>query len=223
MIPSHKIYIEPFVGGGAVFWAKEKSEAECLNDTNKHLMDFYECLKNDFVSLEKMVRISLHSRSLNSDAKVIYNNGHMFSKLERAWSVWVMAANGFAGMLDSSYGYDKSGKTSKVISNKRLNLTEDYAIRMQEVDIECTDALRIIRSRDCEDAFFYLDPPYFNSDCGHYDGYSQQDFKELLTTLENIKGKFILSSYQILYLFSFSLPSKVNSKPPHPSVLASTP
>ncbi|MGD1834960.1 MAG: DNA adenine methylase, partial [Nitrososphaeraceae archaeon] len=61
--------------------------------------------------------------------------------------------------------------------------------------IECTDALRIINSRDQKDAFFYCDPPYFNSDCGHYDGYSKEDFEALLTLLSSIKGKFLLSSY----------------------------
>ena len=44
-------------------------------------------------------------------------------------------------------------------------------------------------------SFFYLDPPYFNSDCGHYDGYSKEDFEQLLDLLSKIEGKFILSSY----------------------------
>lgn len=60
---------------------------------------------------------------------------------------------------------------------------------------KCADALYIVKSRDHEDAFSYCDPPYFNSDCGHYDGYSQQDFENLLQSLSEIKGKFLLSSY----------------------------
>jgi hypothetical protein len=63
------------------------------------------------------------------------------------------------------------------------------------VQIECTDALRIINSRDSKDSFFYCDPPYFNSDCGHYDGYSKDDFENLLKQLSKIEGKFLLSSY----------------------------
>ena len=43
--------------------------------------------------------------------------------------------------------------------------------------------------------FFYCDPPYFNSDCGRYDGYSEADFEQLLKNLSSIKGKFLLSSY----------------------------
>src|SRR5690606_23960632 len=51
------------------------------------------------------------------------------------------------------------------------------------------------RTRDGKAAFFYCDPPYVGSDCGHYDGYSQEDFEALLKTLSRIKGRFLLSSY----------------------------
>jgi len=40
-----------------------------------------------------------------------------------------------------------------------------------------------------------LDPPYFNSDCGHYDGYTEQDFENLLIAASGLQGKFLLSSY----------------------------
>jgi DNA adenine methylase len=196
LIPRHVTYIEPFVGGGAIFWAKHKSEVEIINDYNRELINFYEVVQNEFVELEKMIRISLHSRSLHSDATVIYNNPHMFSRIKRAWAVWVLAAQSFSAMLDGSWGYDKQrGTTSQKITSKRDTFTIDYAIRIQNVQIECTDALRIIRSRDYEDAFIYCDPPYYNSDCGHYDGYSREDFEQLLKLLSEVKGKFLMSSY----------------------------
>lgn len=196
LIPIHQLYTEPFVGGGAIFWAKPKSKVEVINDYNRELINFYECVQNEFVELEKKIRISLHSRSMHRDATVIYENPHMFSRLDRAWAIWVLAAQSFSSQLDGTFGYDRlSGTTSLKISNKREAFTEEYAIRIQNVQIECTDALRIISSRDHEGAFHYCDPPYFNSDCGHYDGYSETDFKELLTLLSKIQGKFLLSSY----------------------------
>jgi DNA adenine methylase len=196
LIPEHQLYCEPFCGGAAVFFAKSPSKVEVLNDTNSELINFYRIVQNDFVSLEKEVRISLYSRRLFTDAKVIYNNPHMFSEVKRAWAVWVLAAQGFAGILDSSWGYEKTdNKTAKKIINKRENFTEEFAMRLQNVQIECTDALRIINSRDTKNSFFYCDPPYFNSDCGHYDGYSKEDFENLLNHLSKIEGKFLLSSY----------------------------
>lgn len=196
LMPKHTTYIEPFVGGGAIFWSKKPSEVEIINDYNRELINFYECVQNEFVELEKMVRISLHSRSIHADATVIYNNPHMFDKLKRAWAVWVLAAQSFSSMLDGTWGYDKlKGTTSQKIANKREGFTEDLAIRIQNVQIENTDALRIIESRDYKDAFTYCDPPYFNSDCGHYDGYSKEDFENLLKLLSRVKGKFLMSSY----------------------------
>ena len=86
LMPHHDTYVEPFLGGGAVFWAKGKSEVEVINDSNRELIKFYEVAQNEFVELEKMVRISLHSRSLHNDATVIYNNPHMFTRIKRAWA-----------------------------------------------------------------------------------------------------------------------------------------
>ena len=196
MIPHHHLYCEPFVGGGAVFFAKAPSVVEVINDTNGELINFYKVVKTDFVSLEKEIRISLHSRDLHRKASAIYNNPDLFNDVKRAWAIWILAHMSFASMIDGSFGYDKvSGSTSKKIKNARESFSEDYAIRLQSTQIESTDALRIIESRDSEESFFYCDPPYYNSDCGHYDGYSLEDFECLLKLLSKIKGKFILSSY----------------------------
>ncbi|HTO17392.1 MAG TPA: DNA adenine methylase [Edaphocola sp.] len=205
LIPKHQTYVEPFVGGGAIFWAKPPSKVEVINDYNRELINFYEVCKNDFVELEKLVRISLHSRSLHSDAKVIYSHPHLFTRLQRAWAVWVLCNQSFSSKIDDAWGYDKIRPTStKRIFNKRQSFTEVYAIRLQNVQIENTDALRIINSRDYEQAFHYCDPPYFNSDCGHYDGYSPEDYLALLQCLSEVKGKFLLSSYPSKELTEFT-------------------
>lgn len=196
MIPTHKLYCEPFIGGAAIFFAKDPSAVEVINDVNKELVNFYRVVQNEFVELEKEIRITLHSRDLFRKASVIYNNPDMFSEIKRAWAVWCLAAQGFAGIMDGSWGYDiNKNTTTKKIINKRDSFTEDYAIRLQNVQIECADAIRIIRSRDSKESFFYCDPPYFNSDCAHYDGYSLDDFENLLKTLAGMEGKFLLSSY----------------------------
>src|SRR5690606_25498918 len=136
LFPTHQTYVEPFVGGGAVFWAKKPSSCEVINDYNRELINFYEIVQNDFVDLEKMIRISLHSRSLHNDATVIYNNPHMFDRIKRAWAVWVLAAQSFSSMLDGTWGYDRSkGTTSKKISVKREGFTIDFSIRLQNVQI----------------------------------------------------------------------------------------
>ena len=196
MFPEHTLYSEPFVGGGAVFWAKPKSPVEVINDTNRELINFYQVLQRDYISLEKEIRISLHSRSMHRDAQVVNSAPHLFSDVKRAWAIWVLAAQSFSSQLDGTWGYDvKRNSTSNKVHKKRESFTEELAIRLQGVQIECTDALRIIESRDTPTSLFYCDPPYPGTDCGHYDGYSQEDFEMLLDRLSRIEGKFIISSY----------------------------
>ena len=213
LIPQHKLYVEPFIGGGAVFFSKDKSQIEVLNDTNKELMNFYAVLQNKFIELEKMVNVTLHSRSLHKDATTVYENPHLFDEVKRAWSVWVLSSQSFSAMLDGAWGYDKSeNTTTKKVSNKRQQFTSDYAERLQNVQLESADALYVIKSRDTTDSFFYCDPPYIGSDMGHYDGYSEQDFNNLLKVLSKIKGRFILSSYPNHDLKTFTTRFKWHSK-----------
>lgn len=205
LIPEHKLYCEPFCGGAAVLFGKEPSAVEVINDTNRELINFYKVCQLDFVSLEKEIRISLHSRSMHRDAQVITNSPHMFNDIKRAAAVWILATQSFSAMLDGSWGYDKKrNTTSKKIDNKRKGFSEDFAIRLQRVQIECTDAIRIIQSRDGKDTFVYADPPYYNSDCGHYDGYSLEDYEGLLRQLSSMEGKFLLSSYHSDVLTRFA-------------------
>jgi len=207
------MYVEPFLGGAAVFFSEPASNIEVLNDTNKELINFYRVVQNDFVSLEKEIRITLHSRDLHRKASVIYNHPDMFGEVKRAWAVWVLSSQSFSAVIDGSWGYDKSkNTTTKKISNKREGFTEEYAIRLQNVQIESADALYVIRSRDTKETFFYCDPPYFNSDCGHYDGYSIEDFEALLIRLSRIEGKFLLSSYPSAILKQYTKAHNWQSK-----------
>lgn len=195
-IPVHTSYVEPFCGGAAIFFAKQPSNLEVLNDTNRELINFYRVVQNDFSSLEKEIRITLHSRDLHRKAWVVNNNPDMFSEVKRAWALWVLSSQSFSAKLDGNWGYDKAdNRTSRLIQSKKERFTEELAIRLQNVQLESTDALYVINSRDTKDTFFYCDPPYYNSDCAHYDGYSLQDYENLLMTLANVNGKFLLSSY----------------------------
>lgn len=195
LIPQHTLYCEPFVGGGAIFFGKEPSETEVLNDTNKELINFYSVVQNRFVDLDAMIRVTLHSRRLHADASAIYNNPHLFDEIKRAWALWVLAMQSFSSMIDGTWGYDRSGITTTKVTSKRGAFTEEFALRLQNVQLECADALYIMQSRDCPEAFFYCDPPYYNSNCGHYDGYTEADFEALLKALAGLQGRFLLSSY----------------------------
>jgi DNA adenine methylase len=206
LIPEHRIYCEPFLGGAAIFFAKEPSSVEVINDTNGELINFYEVVQQDLPALKKEIQISLHSRRQHRHAEVIYSNPEMFDRIKRAWAVWMLANGSYGNNLTGGYAYGRYCTShSKTMANKRARFfIDDYAARLHQVQIEFYDALRIITSRDTENTFFYLDPPYVGSDQGHYDGYTQNDFDALLAVLGKLKGKFLLSSYRNKSLAEFA-------------------
>ncbi len=135
LIPEHRIYCEPFLGGAAIFFAKQPSPVEVINDTNGELINFYEVLQRDFSSLEKEIAISLHSRRQHRHAEVIYANPEMFDRVKRAWAVWTLANISYGCKLNGCFGYDRTGSTSKKMANKRSAFSVDYAIRLRQAQI----------------------------------------------------------------------------------------
>lgn len=196
-IPNHFLYVEPFFGGGAVFFGKERSKAEVVNDINQRLITFYKVLKYDFEELEKLIDETFHSRAQHKEAGLEYKRGieEIKDPLVMAWAVWVQTNMSFSCKIGSGFGYDKGGKSPLRLFNKKQRLTEEYQERMKMVTIESYDVLKVIKAYDSPETFFYLDPPYVSSDQGHYKGYNLDDFRALLDACVNLKGKFLLSSY----------------------------
>ena len=203
LIPKHTSYVEPFLGGGAVFWAKEPSPVEVLNDYNSHVMNFYAVLQTDFETLNQLVQTTLHSRSTHKAASAMYHMPELFTPLQRAWAFWVVTSQGFSSCI-GGWSYSRSNKKSKTIVNKKKQWNEELSERLEYVTLECRDALKVIEKWDAEDTFFYIDPPYIGAHQGHYSGYTDDDFQQLLEILASLKGMFLLSSYQSDMLQSFT-------------------
>lgn len=196
LIPGHKLYCEPFVGGAAVFFAKEPSEIEVINDLNGEVVNFYKVCYDDFKKLEKLIQSTPHSRQIHRETQDILKSPSKHNPIQRAWAFWVQTNMSFTSKIFGGYAFErKSNKTLKTFVNKKLAFTTEVRDRLNMVDIENNDAPQVIKSRDTKDSFFYCDPPYFNSNMGHYKGYTEEDFENLLLTISKIKGQFLLSSY----------------------------
>lgn len=194
LIPKHHTYIEPFFGGGALYFAKEKSPSEIINDTSDFVINFYKVLKTNFEELKIKVDSTLYSRVTYKVCLVMYRMPHLFNDLQKAWAFWILTSQGFSGII-GSWSYDKDSAKAKTSNNKKLRFTKDLAKRLETTQIENTDALKVITSRDTINTFNFIDPPYINADQGHYSGYAEEEYINLLNALTNIKGKFLLTTY----------------------------
>lgn len=195
LIPEHRVYTESFFGGGAVYWAKEPSPVEAINDFNGNVVNFYRVLKTRYEDLNTVIKSTLHSRDAHKVAVTIYTMPYLFDELTRAWAFWVACNQGFHHKIGTGWAFDNYGKKTKTVTNRIKSLTPEYAERLRTTTIEHRDANVMIDYYDSPDTFHYIDPPYLNADQGHYGGYTEAHFKTLLNTLSSLKGKFLLSTY----------------------------
>ena len=94
------------------------------------------------------------------------------------------------------FSYSSSGKSyaSQPFDIRKLfGLISQLQDRLANVVVENQDFETLIKHYDRPDAFFYLDPPYFSTEDMYEVGFGWDDHVRLRDTLNNIKGKFLLS------------------------------
>ena len=196
LIPSHNQYCEVFIGGGSLFWNKTPSKSEVINDFDGMVTNFYMQLKTNYEELNKMIQGTLHSEILHTEAQnIIFKEPEKHSDLKKAWAWWVCTNLSFSFVANGGFAFSNSDTNSKGTKNKRARFTEMLCKRIEKVEIFNRDAVEVIELKSTPETLIFADPPYYNSDMGHYDGYKESDFVNLLNCLANTKAKFILTSY----------------------------
>jgi hypothetical protein len=62
--PAHSCYVEPFAGAAALFFLKEPSDTEVLNDINGELVNLYRVVRHHLEELVRQFKWALVSREM---------------------------------------------------------------------------------------------------------------------------------------------------------------
>ncbi len=205
LVPTHTRYTEAFLGGAALFFAKEPTRSEVINDLDGNLIQFYRVAQTNYPALKQKIEATLHARDIHAEAGHILSMPHFYTPVDIAWAVWVRCKQSFASRLDGAFGYDFNGGMPKRVNNAKDYFTEAICARLQGVTIESRDALKVIECYDAPDTFHFIDPPYLNSDCGHYSGmFGESHLDALLALLSQLKGKWMLTMYPYDKILAFA-------------------
>ena len=180
LFPEHDLYVEPFVGSGAIYFHKEPSRKEVINDLDKELMTGYRLVKQVSSDPTKY-------EDLNTFEKIHkFYHSAPHTKEDKLTHLVLKTCNTFGG---TGKGDVQESKPSNPY-NKLKNIQE-YKDRMKNTTILSQDYKTVIKHYDNAKTLFYLDPPYENSDQLYSN--SEMDYNELSNILKRIRGKFILS------------------------------
>lgn len=211
-------YIEPFFGGGALFFHLAPSNA-IINDINKNLIDFYSDVKNNYSKMrEELFEIEAiyktnreafeelkaqHPNDRISDAneELYYKirdmyNGLCDSELSFGTIYYFINKTAYSGMIrynsngqfNVPYGRYKNFNTS-LLTDEHHNLLKQTEILNSSYE----DVFALAK----EDDFIFLDPPYdcVFSDYGNEsmkDGFGEDRHRKLAEDFRNLKCKALM-------------------------------
>ena len=191
MIPKHKSYCEAFAGAAWVFFRKEPSKYEVINDLDSDLVCFYRVLQNHLEEFLKQFKWLLASREWFEDWKRQQSAGGL-TDIQRAARYYYLQRLCFGGRVrNRSYGYAAMKRPMINLLRMEEELSEVH-LRLAGVTIEHLTWQRFMEIYDKNETLFYLDPPYYKA-LEYNHNFKLPDFQELSSVLKSFKSKFILS------------------------------
>jgi len=183
------LYVEVFGGALSVFYAKERSKLEVINDINGNLVNLHRAIRNNPQTLQMFLNQLFVSRELFEDIK--HKRLKPRNQIERAAFYLFLLTQSFGSKGDSFAMNAKSGRKPKDI----YRAYGVWSKRLKGVTIENKSFEELIRLYDKEETFFYCDPPYVSTESYYKDtgGFGIKEHKLLAEVLKGIKGRFLLS------------------------------
>ena len=192
---AHSRYIEPFFGGGSLFFALTPMGAR-LNDANTLLMDMYRSIQDDPAAVhDELVKLAKRHgepfyykvRSSFNLEGISHKKAAQFIYLNRACFNGVFRVN-----KKSEFNVPWGKKTHIIIPNlTNLERASRLFSACELLDWDFADALSDVGQRD----FVYLDPPYLPLDqtafFRHYTWprFSLDDHEKLATCAQLIRER----------------------------------
>lgn len=186
----HTTYVEPFCGGAAIFFLKEPSKVEVINDRHSELVTLYRCVKHHLDELVRQFKWSLVSREDFLTQREI--DPRHLTDIQRAARFFYLQKMAFGARVSNpTFGIS-------VESPPKLNLMrieEDLSaahLRLSRTYIEHLDWKECIKRYDRPGTLFYLDPPYWGT-AGYGCDFPLEEYATMAEIAKNAEGQVVIS------------------------------
>lgn len=190
LFPEHTCYVEPFCGAAALFFLKEPSDTEILNDINGELVNLYRVIKHHLEEFVRQFKWALTSRQIWEWQKM--TRPETLTDIQRAARFFYLQRLAFGGKVQGqSFGTVTSGGT-------RLNLLrieEDLSaahLRLADTVIENVPWTDCFARYDRPHSLFYCDPPYWQTE-GYGVEFGFENYERMATLANSTAGTVIIS------------------------------
>ncbi|QEW06357.1 DNA adenine methylase [Nitrincola iocasae] len=190
LFPEHRSYCEPFAGAAALFFLKDPSKAEVLNDLNGDIVNLYRIVKHHLEELYRQFKWTLCSRQ--NWEQLSNTPVETLTDVQRAARFLYLQKLAFGGKVTGqTFGVDASRAARFNILNIEQTLADAH-YRLMNTTIEHLDWHSCMQRYDREDALFYCDPPYWQTE-GYGIDFPFNEYEKLADQARTCKGKVIIS------------------------------
>jgi len=190
IFPTHTCYVEPFAGAAALFFKKQPSKVEVLNDINGELVNLYRILQNHLEEFVRQFKWAITSRQVFEWEKM--KRPETLTDIQRAARFYYLQKHAFGGKVD---GQSFGTGTDRTHGINLLRIEEELSsahLRLHQVFIENLDWSACIKRYDRPHSLFYLDPPYWGT-AGYGVDFGLDHYILMAELAKNIKGNMIIS------------------------------
>jgi len=190
IFPEHTCYVEPFAGAAALFFKKQPSKVEVLNDINGELVNLYRILQNHLEEFVRQFKWAITSRQVFEWEKM--KRPETLTDIQRAARFYYLQKHAFGGKVD---GQSFGTGTDRTHGINLLRIEEELSsahLRLHQVFIENLDWSSCIERYDRPHSLFYLDPPYWGT-AGYGVDFGIDHYKKMAELANSIKGNMVIS------------------------------
>ena len=191
MIPKHRAYCEVFAGAAWIFFRKEPSKYETINDLDSDLVAFYRVLQNHLEEFLKQFKWLLSSREWFEDWKRQQEAGGL-TDIQRAARYYYTQRLAFGGRVKGRTFGATQMRLPKINLLRMEEELSEVHLRLASVQIESLPWQEFIKRYDRKGTFLYLDPPYHKLPFYSHN-LELKDYQEMAKILAGVKASFILS------------------------------
>lgn len=200
--PPHAHYVEPFCGGASMLFRKHASEIETINDLDEEVVNFFRMLRERPRELLRAVALTPYARR----ELVIACGPLADDPVERARRFLVRSRMAYGSRQRHNTGWryitHSHGRGPRLAREWADPRGLEFAVkRLRQVQIECDDAIAVIRRYDTPKTLFYVDPPYVLSSRSetrqmYMHEMTDDQHRELADLLNGVRGMVVLSGYR---------------------------
>lgn len=167
-LPEHEIYLEPFFGSGAIFFNKQPARLETINDRDHNVVNLFRVIREQPAELAALISCTPWAREEYEIACMALEALEACKPCEcdlyaaRLFLVRCWQAFGTLTGQKTGWRHSATGRCP-VMPQQWAQVPERIvkaAGRLLEAQIECMDAVELIKKYNDPRCLIYADPPY---------------------------------------------------------------